>query len=66
MKVDAEFILKIKMTDLNFNNSISGMEMKQKLHEEGDKRLRLFAAGRLLDPEGKVISSEINYKIKED
>ena len=65
MLVDAEFILKIKMNDLTFPNNISGMEMKQKLLAEGEKRVKFLSNGFLNDPDGKVITAEVNYKIKD-
>jgi len=66
MKVDAEFIVKIKMNDLIFANNVSGIEMRQRLLEEGEKRMRYFGSGYLQDPEGKVIKKEVTYEIKEN
>ena len=51
---------------LIFSNNISGVEMKERLLQEGDKRLRYLTSGFLQDPEGKIISKEVTYKIKED
>lgn len=66
MQIDAEFVIKIKLTDITVPNNISGIELKKRLHEEGEKRLRYYTSGYLLDPDGKVITKDINYKIKED
>jgi len=66
MQVDAEFTVKIKISDLVLPNNISAFELKKILHDEGEKRLRYYTSGYLKDPEGKVISKDINYKIKED
>lgn len=65
MTVDAEFTLKIKMKDLVFPNNITGIEMKQRLLEEGEKRMRYVSSGYLLDPENKVISKDITFEIKQ-
>lgn len=66
MTIEAEFIIKIKMPEIIVPNNISGLELKKKLHEEGEKRLRYYTSGFLSDPDNKVISKDINYKIKED
>ena len=66
MVLDAEFVVKIQIKDLIVSSNISGFELKQRIMEEGEKRLRYYTSGFLLDPEGKVISKEISYKIKED
>lgn len=54
------------MPEIIVPNNISGLELKKKLHEEGEKRLRYYTSGFLSDPDNKVISKDINYKIKED
>lgn len=65
MIIDAEFTLKIKMENLDFPNNISAFELKKRLLEEGDKRVKFFSSGFLMDPEGRVVSQDITYKIKE-
>ena len=54
------------MNDLIFANNVSGIEMRQRLLEEGEKRMRYFGSGYLQDPEGKVIKKEVTYEIKEN
>lgn len=66
MIIDAEFTLKIKMENLDFPNNISAFELRKRLLEEGDKRVKFFSSGFLMDPEGRAISQDITYKIKED
>lgn len=66
MILDAEFTVKIKMENLVFPNNISAFELKSKLLQEGDKRMKYLASGFLVDPEGRVVSQEVTYKIKED
>ena len=66
MKVSAEFTIKIKIDDFPFPNNVSSHEVKKKLFEEGEKRLRYYTSGFLLDPEGKVISKDIKFEIKQD
>jgi len=66
MILDAEFTVKIKMENLVFPNNISAFELKSKLLQEGDKRMKYLASGFLVDPEGRAVSQEVNYKIKED
>lgn len=66
MVIDAEFTVTIKMKDLIFPNNISGFEMKQRIMEEGEKRMRYLASGYLKDPEGKTIQKEITYEVKEN
>lgn len=65
MIIDAEFTLKIKMENLDFPNNISAFELRKRLLEEGDKRVKFFSSGFLMDPEGRVVSQDITYKIKE-
>lgn len=66
MILDAEFTVKIKMENLVFPNNISAFELKSKLLQEGDKRMKYLVSGFLVDPEGKAVSQEVTYKIKED
>jgi len=66
MTLDAEFTVKIKMENLIFPNNISAFELKKKLLEEGDKRMKYLASGFLVDPEGRAVSKDVSYKIKED
>lgn len=66
MVIDAEFTLKIKLNDLIVPSNISGFELKQRITEEGEKRMRYVASGYLKDPEGKVINKEVTYQIKEN
>lgn len=66
MVIDAEFTLKIKLNDLIVPSNISGFELKQRITEEGEKRMRYYASGYLKDPEGKVINKEVTYQIKEN
>lgn len=66
MKVNAEFTMKIKIDDFPFPNNISAQEVKKRLLEEGEKRLRYYTSGFLLDPEGKVVTKDIKFEIKEN
>lgn len=66
MTIDAEFTLKIKMPDMFVSPNITGPELKKMVQEEGEKRLRYYLSGYLLDPENKIIQKEINFKPKED
>ena len=65
MEVNAEFTMKIKINDFPFPNNISAQEGKKRLLEEGEKRLRYYTSGFLLDPEGKVVSKDIKFEIKQ-
>jgi hypothetical protein len=40
--------------------------VKKRLLEEGEKRLRYYTSGFLLDPEGKVVSKDIKFEVKQD
>lgn len=64
MLVDAEFIVKIKMTDLFVGSDLVPLDFRNRIVEEGEKRLRYYLSGYLKDPENKVIEKEINFKIK--
>ena len=66
MIIDAEFTVKIKMENLVFPNNISAFELKNTLLKEGDKRMKYLASGFLVDPDGKAVSKDVTYKIKED
>ena len=65
MEVNAEFTMKIKIDDFPFPNNISAQEVKKRVLEEGEKRLRYYTSGFLLDPEGKVVSKDIKFEIKQ-
>jgi hypothetical protein len=65
MEVNAEFTMKIKINDFPFPNNISAQEVKKRVLEEGEKRLRYYTSGFLLDPEGKVVSKDIKFEIKQ-
>lgn len=67
MIIDAEFTVKIKMENLFFPNNISGLDMKSKLLQEGNKRMKYLASGGFLSESlQEVVSQEVTYKIKED
>lgn len=66
MIIDAEFKVTIKITDMVAPNNISGLELKRKIMEEGEKRLGLLCSGFLRDPQGQVVHKDASYTIKED
>ena len=66
MKVNAEFTMKIKIEDFPFPNNVSAHDVKKRLLEEGEKRLKYYTSGFLVDPEGKVVSKDIKFEIKQD
>jgi len=67
MIIDAEFTVKIKMENLIFPNNISGLELKSKLLQEGNKRIKYLASGGFLsDSLQEDVLQEVTYKIKED
>ena len=66
MIVDAEFTIKVKISDMIVNHNTSGHELKLKVKEEGEKKLRYYLSGYLQDPNNQIISNEVSYKIKED
>ena len=65
MTIDAEFTVKIKMSDMFVNNNMSGQELRKFITEEGEKRLRYYFSGYLLDPENKIIDKDVKLKPKE-
>lgn len=66
MLIDAEFTIKIKMSDLYVKSDIIAPELRAKIIEEGEKRLRYYLSGYLLDPEGQIVKKDINFKIKQN
>ena len=66
MVVDGEFTVKIKIPNMILPDGISWMEVKQRLLDEGDKRIKYLSSGYLQDPEGKIVSKDVTYKIKEN
>lgn len=62
MTIDAEFTIKIKMSGMFVTDKITGPEIKKMIQQEGEKRLRYYLSGYLLDPENKIIEKEINFK----
>lgn len=65
MIIDAEFTVKIKLPNMPLSNNVSGLELRQRIMEEGEKRLRYYTSGYLLDPDAKIIKKEVSYEIKE-
>lgn len=66
MLVDAELIVKIKMSDFYVASDLVPADFRQKLIEEGEKRLRYYLSGYLKDNDNKVVEKEINFKLKEN
>ena len=66
MILDAEFIIKIKMSDLYMKSETIAPELRKKIIDEGEKRLRYYLSGYLSDPEGKIVEKDINFKIKQN
>lgn len=59
MILDTEFSLSVKITDMYISDNLSEEEKKDLLIKEGEKRLRYYLSGYLLDPENKVINKNI-------
>ena len=53
--VNADFTLTIKLGELFINPNSSDDEIELKLIQEGEKRLRHYLSGYLLDPDKKII-----------
>ena len=53
MNIDAEFTIKIKMDNMFVNPKLNGHELKAQIMQEGEKRLKYYLSGYLLDPENK-------------
>ena len=66
MILDAELIIKIKMSDLHVKSDIIAPELRKKIIDEGEKRLRHYLSGYQMDPEGKMVEKDINFKIKQN
>ena len=57
--VNADFTLTIKLGELFINPNSSDDEIELKLIQEGEKRLRHYLSGYLLDPDKKVIDKKV-------
>jgi hypothetical protein len=64
MKLEAEYTITIKLTDIFMSGSVTDDEIKTKVIEEGDKKLRYYLSGYLLDPDKKIINKDVTIKIK--
>jgi len=64
MKIDADFTITIKLSDVFMSNDSSDEEIKGRVTQEGEKRLRYYLSGYILDPEQKIINKEVSIKIK--
>lgn len=64
MKIEADFTITIKLSDVFMSNDSSDEEIKERVTLEGEKRLRYYLSGYLLDPEQKIINKEVSIKIK--
>jgi len=64
MKIEADFTITIKLFDVFMSNDSSDEEIKEMVTQEGEKRLRYYLSGYLLDPEKKIINKEVSIKMK--
>ena len=64
MKIEADFSITVKLSDIFMSGSVTDDEIKKRVIEEGEKRLRYYLSGYLLDPDNKIINKEISIKIK--
>lgn len=62
MIVDAEVSITIKLNDLYVHSKLTEEEIENTLLQEGEKRMRYYLSGYLLDPNGKVIDKKVIIK----
>ena len=65
MKFEGEYIIKIKLNDIFMPPDHSSTELKDKIKQEGRKKINSYLANSLFDPEKKIITEEINFKLKQ-
>ena len=59
MIIDTEFTITIKMSDMYLNDNLSEEERIESITKEGEKRLRYYLSGYLLDPDKKIIHKNV-------
>ena len=64
MKFECEYNMKVKV-EVYMPNEHSSTELQDKIREEGQKKLKYFLSGYLLDPDKKVIHENFDFKLKE-
>ena len=65
MKFEGEYIIKIKLNDIFMPSDHSSTELKDKIKQEGRKKINSYLTNSLFDPEKKIITEEINFKLKQ-
>ena len=60
----AEYIVKITVSDIFVTSESTDEDLKNKIKEEGQKKLGRWANGVLFDPDHKIISEEVIIKHK--
>ena len=55
MIIDADISLTVKITGMYLNDTLSDEEKREIIIKEGEKRLRHYLSGYLLDPDKKII-----------
>mgnify|MGYP003353859486 CR=1 FL=1 len=64
MRYDCEYTITIKLNNLDIQTGHTDEQLKQKIAEEGKRRINAYLSGYLFDPEKKIIFEETNFKLK--
>ena len=66
MKYEAEYTIKIKLSDVSMRQEHKEEELKNKIIMLGRSSLKKYFNYELIDPDKKNIHEEITYKEKKD
>ena len=61
MKIEATYTISIKLSEIFMSGNVTDVEIKKRVIEEGDKRLRHYLSGYLFDPDGKIIHKDVTF-----
>jgi len=64
MKFECEYSLTVKL-EVFMPKEHSSTELEDRIKEEGQKKLRYYLSGYLLDPNKQIIRDNVSFKLKE-
>jgi hypothetical protein len=63
--IDAEYTVKVKISDLPLNPNESRIDVERRIKEMAHTRLAGWVSGTLFDPQGKVITESFEITPKQ-
>lgn len=60
----AEYIIRVKVSDMMITSDETEEDVKEKIKKEGQDKLRKWVMGTMFDPEGLVINEDVKITDK--